>query len=269
MSSDAERPRPFALSACIELLFAEEQRPVEERIRAAGAAGCEAVELWTWRDKPLDALAAAATEAGMEVTMTIVEPQGRIVDPACHEAFLAAVADSVVAATRIGCRALAVTSGLERPEASAEEQDDAIAAALRDAAPIAAEHGVTLLLEPLNTRVEHPGTYLSSTTHGLDLVERVGRPEVRLLYDLYHSVMMGEPPEEVLAGRGHLIGHVHVADSGGRHEPGTGEIDWPRALAALRAAGYRGPIGLEYIPTVESAASMRVLQETIDALEVA
>jgi hydroxypyruvate isomerase len=69
---------------------------------------------------------------------------------------------------------------------------------------------------------------------------------------------MGERPAEVLAGRGHLVAHVHVADAPGRHEPGTGRIDWAACIGTLRAEGYAGPIGLEYRPSGDTVASLRL-----------
>jgi hydroxypyruvate isomerase len=245
------------------LLFAEGAPPVADRIRAAARAGCEGVELWTWRDKPLDTIAEVVAETGVAIPLIVVQAQGRhTVEPADSPSFLAAVFESAQAASRIGCRALVTVSGKERPDASPEEQDDAIVAALRDAAPIVREHGIELLLEPLN-RSDHPGVRLSTTPHGLDLVERVDRPEIRLLHDVYHSAVMGEQTATVLAGRGELVGHVHVADTPDRHQPGTGDIDWPLTIGALRGAGYRGFLGLEYLPTIESTDSMQALKRAI------
>jgi hydroxypyruvate isomerase len=71
---------------------------------------------------------------------------------------------------------------------------------------------------------------------------------------------MGEDPEQVLAGSGGLVGYVHIADVPGRHEPGTGKIDWARQLAALRTAGYAGPIGLEYIPSRDTPSSLKLIR---------
>ena len=133
-------------------------------------------------------------------------------------------------------------------------------AALKQAAPVAADAGLVLLLEPLNTRLDHPGYFLDSTSEGLDIVEEVDSPAVRLLYDLYHATMMGETAGP-LDGRGHLIGHLHVADAPGRHEPGTGSIDWPARLRDVERSGYRGMVGLEYRPargTQEGLAATRL-----------
>jgi hydroxypyruvate isomerase len=251
------------LSACVEMLFTEADRSFVERVRAAAAAGCEGIEFWSWRDKPLDALADAVAETGVGVPMMVVEPFIELVDAGRLPEFVEAVRGSAVAARRIGCQALVAVSGNALPGVDAADQNEAIVRSLRAAGPVAGDHGIKLLLEPLNTRVDHAGTYLSSTSLGLDLVEQVDRPQVRLLYDVYHSVVMDEDPAEVLHGRGELLGHVHVADTNGRHEPGTGSIDWDRTIGALLDAGYRGFVGMEYRPTVDSAASMNLLRETI------
>jgi hydroxypyruvate isomerase len=255
----------FRLSACVALLFADERGGLPERVRAAAAAGCEAIDLWGWRELDLDELAAVLEETRMTVAMMLVDPPGRLVDTTRLPEFVGAVEDSAAAAARIGCEALVVLPGESVPGAGEAEQDAAIVDGLQAAAGLCAEAGVRLLLEPLNTRRDHPGTYVSTTRHALDLAERADRPEVGILYDVYHSAMMGEDPVDVLGDRSPLVGHVHVADTGGRHEPGTGTIAWSHALDRLWAIGYRGFLGLEYVPTVASARSLTHLRATLDA----
>jgi hydroxypyruvate isomerase len=128
--------------------------------------------------------------------------------------------------------------------------------ALKQAAALAEEAGVLLVLEPLNDRVEHPGMFLVSTTLGLDIVEAVDSPNLRLLFDAYHSAVMGEDLADVLSGRAHLVAHVQFADTPGRNEPGTGVIDWLATVSALRELGYDGGIGLEYRPTLPAVESL-------------
>ena len=84
----------------------------------------------------------------------------------------------------------------------------------------------------------------------------MGRPEIRLLYDIYHAATMGEPIE-VLAGRLDRVAHVHLADTPGRHQPGTGAMDWRARLDWLEAAGYQGLVGLEYTPVGGTAESLK------------
>ena len=238
------------------MLFKAEHVDVADRIRAAYAAGLDAVEFWSWRDKPLDAIERTLRDTGMALTGFLVDPRCRIVDPTTHAAFQDSVRESIAIAGRLGAQALIVVTGDEMTDRSRDAQHQAVVNALRGAAPMAEAAGVVLVLEPLNTIVNHPGYFLSSTEEGLGIVEEVGSPAVRLLYDLYHSVVMGEQPAQVLSHRGHLVGHVHIADAPGRHELGTGSIDWTGSLALLRREGYQGPIGLEYRPTGDTNASL-------------
>jgi hydroxypyruvate isomerase len=244
------------LSPCIEWLFAEEHPNFVDRIAAARDAGFEAVEFHLWRDKPLDEVRRALEETGVALTSFVVEPRRSLVDPAQHEEFLQAVRESLDAARRVGCPALVVASGFTRPDVPREEHHAAAVSALRKAADLAEQAGIMLLLEPLNTRVEHPGMYLESTQEGLDIVAEVGSPNLRLLYDMYHSTVMDEVPADVLGGRFELVGHVQVADTPGRHEPGSGTIDWPAYVETLRTLGYDGAVGLEYKPTGPSLETL-------------
>jgi hydroxypyruvate isomerase len=120
-----------------------------------------------------------------------------------------------------------------------------------------------VLLEPVNTTVDHPGMYLDTTTKGLEAVEAVASARVRLLWDMYHSAAMGEEPEAAIGNRMHLVAHVQAADHPGRNEPGSGGIDWARYMAVLKAKGYQGAIGLEYRPTGDSLASVRRAQASL------
>ena len=235
-------------SACIEWLFGEEPS-FARRVSLAAAAGIHWVEFWDWRDKPLTELGDALRVTGSRVTSFVSEPEGRLVDPGTHEEFLAGVVESARVAESLGCHGLIVLAGDAFPDESRTAQRDAIVSALRRAAPLAAARGVTLLLEPLNTKVDHQGYFLDSSVEGLEIIDEVGAGNVKLLYDVYHSVVMDEDPEQVIDGRVDLIGHVHLADSPGRHEPGTGTMPWQTILHSLERAGYAGRVGLEYMPT--------------------
>lgn len=252
------------LSGCLDCLFVEEVPVIEDRIGACAKAGLDAVEFWLWRDKDIDRIERWLSETGLRLTLFSSEPRSPIVDRAKHSEFILGLRESLAMAKRLGAGALCVlvddrgVGGSNEPRTSIarDEQHDAVVAALNRAAPIAGDAGVTLLVEPLNSRLDHIGYFLDRTPEALDVIEEVSEPSVRLLYDLYHSTMMGERPEHVLGGRGHLIGHVHIADVPGRHEPGSGTIDWSSSISTLRRLGYAGPIGLEYWPIGPTAHSL-------------
>ena len=243
-------------SACIELLFRAETPVFAERILLAKAAGLDAVEFWQWSGKDLDAVRAAIAETGLPLAGILCEPIANITNPATHGFFLEGVKASLAAAQRLGTRMLIAQGGNVVAGASRERQHGAIVDCLGRAAEIVAGSGVVIALEPLNDRVDHPGYFLTSTSEGLDIVDEVGRPEIRLLYDIYHAATMGEPIE-VLAGRLDRVAHVHLADTPGRHQPGTGAMDWRARLDWLEAAGYQGLVGLEYTPVGGTAESLK------------
>jgi hydroxypyruvate isomerase len=251
------------LSPCIEWIFAEEHASLGDRVRAASAAGYRHAEFHLWRDKDLAGLASALDETGLSLTGFCVDPRRSIVDPAQHGEFLDAVRDTLAEAKKLDSPPLIVASGFVREGVSAQEHFDEAVKALRMAADLAEEAGVTLVLEPLNDRVDHPGMYLVDTRLALDIIEAVGSPRLKLLYDLYHSKVMGEDPAQVLAGRIHLVEHIQIADMPGRNEPGTGEYDWDTIMREFRELGYTGPFGLEYRPTRPAAESLAMTRDTL------
>jgi hydroxypyruvate isomerase len=237
----------YELSSCIEWHFAEAGE-LDARLRAAKAAGFNLAEFHLWRDKPIDALVEALAETGMRLTSLCVDPRRSIVDPAEREEMVTAVRETIAATAKLGRPSLIVASGFRVEGMSEEAHFNNAVMALRSAADAAEEAGVMLLLEPLNTRL-FASMYLVSTKLGLDLVDAVGSPNLRLLYDVWHSAVMGEDMAEVLGGRMHLVAHVQAADMPDRNEPGTGDLDWAKVMHTLRDLGYAGAIGLEYFPT--------------------
>lgn len=241
-------------SACIEWLFATEAPEVADRVRAAKAAGLDAVEFWRFSNKDCEAIRTALDETGLTLAGILCEPIAPLTDPEAHQWFLEGVRTSLAAALQLGAGVIIAQAGDHRAGVARPVQHAAIVKVLREAADILEGSGVVLALEPLNDRVDHPGYYLTSTEEGLDIVDEVGRPEIRLLYDIYHAAVMGEAIE-VLEGRLDRVAHVHLADAPGRGEPGSGALDWAERLDWLEARGYAGLIGLEYRPgtgTVES-----------------
>ncbi len=247
-------------SACIEWLFAKEAPVFADRVRAASAAGLSGVEFWGASNKDLDAIKAALEDTGVAIAGILCEPMSQLTDPATHAAFLEGVRSSLNSAVKLGAPAMIITTGDDRQGVPREVQHAAIVKVLNEAADIVKGSGVTLALEPLNDRVDHPGYYLTSTVEGLDIVDEVDRPEVKLLYDIYHSAMMGEHTEDVLDGRLDRVVHVHLADTQGRGAPGSGNMDWRARLDWLAEHGYRGFVGLEYKPTGSTEESLSFMR---------
>ena len=260
-----QKPDRYRLSPCLEWIFQQEHPDFLDRVRAAATAGTYGVEFHFWRSKPLDELKRLLGETGLVLTSMVVEPRVCLVaaDQRRHE-FLQALKDSVAAAVQVGARAVVVASGPLDATLDRRVQHNAMIEGLRLATPIVADQGVTLLLEPVNTLVDHPGVFLDGTVEGLDVIEQVAHPAVRLLYDIYHSYAMRENPADVLGNRVGLIGHVQAADLPGRNQPGSGQIPWSNVLQLLHERGYDGPIGLEYRPTAGSAESLAHSRRAFD-----
>jgi hydroxypyruvate isomerase len=243
-------------SACIEWLFATEEPDVANRVRAAKAAGLDAVEFWRFSNKDCDAIKQALDETGLTLAGILCEPIAPLTNPESHERFLEGVRTSPAAALQLGAKVIIAQAGDNQAGVARAAQHAAIVKVLKEAAKIVEGSGVVLALEPLNDRVDHPGYYLTSTEEGLDIVDEVGRPEVKLLYDIYHAAVMGEEIE-VLAGRLDRVVHVHLADTPGRGEPGSGRMDYRERLEWLAAHGYDRLIGLEYKPSGPTVDTLR------------
>lgn len=245
-------------SACIEWLFAE-AGDYPARIREAHKAGLEGIEFWLWTNKDIEAMFAAVQETGIAVTGMVAEPMVSLTDPTQHDVFLEGLKRSIAVAHKLGAPALIAQAGADLPGRSRDEQRAALVECLTRSADVLKGSGVVLMVEPLNTRVDHVGYFLPSTVEGLDIIDEVGRREIRLIYDIYHSAVMDEEISDVLGGRMDRVAHVHLADAPGRHEPGSGEMDWERRLQWLTDAGYDGFVGLEYMPTRSTEASLQAL----------
>lgn len=251
------------LIPCIEMLYKAEHPDFIERFRAAKADGFDAVDTWLWRDKPLDAMVDVVAETGVQVFSFCVDPRASLVDPAESATVLGAVRDAVPVARRLNGAAMIVASGFSRAGVPEAEQRAHAVTLLREAARIAEDGGATLLLEPVHMVIGGQLMFVHTVRQGLDLVEAVGSPALRLLADVYHGAVSGETFEQAFADRIGLVGHVQVADFEGRHEPGTGSLPWATLLPLLRQRGYTGAIGLEYLPSLPHTESLALTRRSL------
>jgi len=259
-------------SVCIEMVFTE--YPFVERIGEAAAAGFDAIEFWNWDNKDLPAIKDAVDEHGVGIASFQSNLGGTLIHPAQRESFAAGIGKSLRKAQQMGASSLFLLTdelGDDRavrfafPELSDEAKYQSVLDGLRLLAPLAEDAGVTLVLEPLNTTVDHAGYYLHGSALGFDLVRKVGSPRIKLLYDIYHMQVMEGNIIHTLTSNLDVIGHVHAADVPGRHEPGTGELNYANIFRALRESGYDGLVGFEFDPTVSSEEAAAISLDLLEA----
>ena len=247
-------------SVCIEMLFTD--LDLLARPAAVAAAGYSAYEFWHWSGKPMDDLQAAADAAGVKLVCFHCEAGVPLVDPATTGQWIADAQGSIAEARRRGVSRLIVATGQEIVGLPRAAQHAAIVAGLTGLAPLAEAEGITLLLETLNVLVDHKGYYLSTSDEGFEIVDEVASPAVKLLYDVYHQqITEGNLIDRITAGLSN-IGHFHVADVPGRHEPGTGEINYASVFAQIAELDYDGYLGMEFTSTtttVEALAKVKAI----------
>jgi hydroxypyruvate isomerase len=241
------------------ILFTE--LPLTERARAARDAGFGGVEFW-W---PWDAMVPSAAEADAFVT-SIADAGVALVSLNFHTGDMAAgergivshpertadfrenVAAAVEIAGRTGCTRLNAPYGLRVPGVEAAEQDAVASENLAFAAEAAGKAGASVLVESINS-VDIPGFPVNTSGRALEVITRVGAPNIGFLADIYHLAKMGEDVADVLSARRGSIRHVQVADPPGRGAPGTGTLDFEPLFLQLAGQGYDGWVGLEYLPS--------------------
>lgn len=229
--------------------------PMAERFTRARALGFRAVEIPFPYETPAAEYAAHLRDSGLQqISMGAPTTDyrkgvpGLAIDPARRDDFARSLDTAIAYAGIIGAPAIHVFSGSRNPALS----DAIMAATYRENLALAAEAlgraGIATLIEPINS-IDFPGYFLDSLAEARRVVADIGRADVGLIFDIYHVRMMGEDPAAALAAACNDIRHVQFADFPGRHEPGSGTLDFAAIIAAMRTAGYVGTAGLEYIPT--------------------
>jgi hydroxypyruvate isomerase len=249
------------LSVCIEMIFTHQ--PFLERIDSVAQAGLSAFEFWDWPTKDVDRINERRQCHNLDVAAFIMEPRGSLVHADSPAELQDGVVRSLVTAQMLDCRNLIVLVGREIPQLSRQAQHHSIVRGLKQVAPLAEEAGVTLLIEPLNVIVDHEGFYLSSSREAFEIVQEVGSPNVKVLFDIYHQQVSEGNLIANITEHLDLIGYLHAADVPGRHEPGTGEINYANLLQQVSQAGYEGFLGLEYRPSVDSFQSIKAIADIV------
>lgn len=189
--------------------------------------------------------------------------RGIAIQPDRKSEFQDGVGKALEYAKKLGCRRLTVLAGLAPEGTPASELQDTLIENLKFAAAEADPHGITVLVEPLNT-VDTPGFFLFRTNHALSLIQSAGSPaNLKLQYDVYHMQIMEGDLLRTIDANLDDIGHFQIADNPGRNEPGTGEINYTNVLRHLDEAGYSGWVGCEYRPAGNTVAGLSWAKEYI------
>ncbi|QEA38421.1 hydroxypyruvate isomerase [Pistricoccus aurantiacus] len=174
---------------------------------------------------------------------------------ACHpgrvDEFREGVDKAIEYATILGCRQVNCLTGIKPDSVSDEEAHKTVVENLRFAADKLKQAGILLVAEPVNTR-DIPGFFLNRTEQAIALFDEVGSDNLKLQYDIYHMQIMEGNLAPTIEKHFERIAHVQLADNPGRHEPGTGEINYPFLFDHLDRLGYEGWIGCEYKPKTET-----------------
>lgn len=239
------------------------QLPFEQRLEKVAEAGYRAVELVDEFSKwqPADFARAASRRRSLAMTFDATAGLSTgVADPAARQKFLDEVSKMLPIMEKLECRNLIVLSGNTVPELSREAQHQSCVEGLQRAADLAAPHGVNLLLENIDPE-ENPRYYLASSREGFEIVRQANHPNVRFLYDFYHEQIAEGNLIETLEKNFAQLGLVHVADVPGRHQPGTGEINYGNIFRKLAQLGYGGYVAMEFLPQGDPVAVLGKARE--------
>lgn len=256
----------FQKSACIEAMYTE--LPFWERFQAAKSDGFEFVEFWSWTDKDLKAVQAAAQAADIGISGFNGDAELSLIDPEQQKAYLAFLKRSLQTAAQLGARSVTIHSnGLGEggrvinsyEELSTTVKLCAMFDSLKVCAELAEASGIGINLEPLNVTTDHAGNFLRTTRMAAEMTRLIGSPKLKVLYDVYHMQLNEGSLCDNIRAYADQLGHIHVADAPGRHEPGTGEINYQNVFSCLEQSGYEGLIGFELFPQTTTEAAVRAI----------
>jgi hydroxypyruvate isomerase len=178
-------------------------------------------------------------------------------DPRAGETFPKNAMELIEAAKKVEGTGVIIRAGARVLNFSRETQHDTCIDNLKKMGDVAAKEGVALLLEN-GDREENAASYLTSAAEGIEIVKRVAHPNVKMLYDFFHAqIEEGGLIKKLDKGNIDVIGTLHVADNPGRHEPGTGEINYANIVKALVQNGFKGWMAMEYRPLKDPMQSVR------------
>ena len=226
-----------------------------DAIRTVKKLGFDAAETYNWKGLDFDKAKETCLECGVEL-MSMCTSEFNMTAPEMRAKWLDGLKESCAAANKMGVKRLITQVGNDTG-AERALQHESIVTALKLARPILEESGVTIMIEPLNTYVDHPGYYLWQSSEAFDIIREVDHPLVKVVYDIYHQQIMEGNIIPSVTQNLDCIAHLHSAGHPGRHELQLGENDYKVIFKAIDNAGYTGACGLEYHPTMDSIESIK------------
>ena len=255
-------------SVCLDTLLTE--FPFTERVKRVKEIGFSAVEFWFHdEDSELEEFHNICKKERISVACFVVNSPtgdigGTLVNSDDRSKYLSRLKSLLPLAHKLNCNTLITCTGNTLKDRSYEEQYESIIDTLIEASKIVEKEGVILVLEALNTYVDHYGYFLDSARKAAEIVRKINHPNIRLLYDVYHMQIMEGNITSFLENNIDIIGHFHFAGVPGRHEIWLGELNYKYIIEKIRALGYKKFIGLEYFPTINSEESLRKLRDFIE-----
>lgn len=233
------------ISVCVDALWGNVD--FVQGMQEAKKCGVENVEFWCWWDKDIDAIDRARKELGLQISAFCTKFIS-LVDRSQHEAYLRGLEETLAVAKKLDCTTIISQVGNDLPDVPRQVQHQNLVDGLKACVPLLEQAGVTLVIEPLNIRCDHAGYYLSSSDEAEQIIDEVGSPYVKILFDLYHQQIT---EGDIITRSTALlpkIGHMHCAGNPGRHELDIGEINYRAVFDALNKAGYDKYMGFELFP---------------------
>lgn len=259
------------IGVCIELFFSD--LPYGERIRKIKDLNFKNYEFWFHNKrfdgavlademKNFDEIAELNERYGLTTTDFVYNhPDGGIVaaliDRKDHSLLLDSLEEIIGYANKIGCKRLICGSGNRVSGISTEAAVDNMIEVLSEMAKICEQEGITLLLEPFNSKVDHPDYFLDDPYTSIKVLKAVDSTSARMLFDIYHMQIMSGNITNFIRENIDYIGHFHLAGVPGRNEPMTCELNYRYILNEIYRLGYKGCVGLEYWPIMIPEESLK------------
>lgn len=248
-------------SPCASSIF--NGKPVHECLEDIRNAGYDMYEFWSWWDQDIGKIAKKQSELEMKPA-AICTRFIPLNDSNRRNEYIKGLKESIEVAQFLKCKMIISQVGQTIDDLSYSRQKKSIIDGLKACVPMIEAHDITLVFEPLNTKIDHHGYFLEFAHEAFDIASKIGNEHVKVLYDIYHQYISERSPlVDILENINH-IGHFHLAGYPGRHEPWIdSEIDYKAILCLIRNAGYAGGIGLEYFPVEENVEGLQKFSKTI------